>query len=140
VIVLDTNVVSELLRTQADPAVSAWAGQRPSSEYFLTSMVVAELLSGVRRLAPGRRRTSLTALIDDVVLTAFESRVLAFDASAAPHFADVLATRTRSGRPITTADAVIAATCLGHGARLATRNTKDFEGIGLDLVDPWGTE
>ncbi len=136
-IVLDTNVVSEALRREPDTQVLAWL-ESLTDEVAITAVTLAELLAGVRRLPPGRRRTTLEAAIDTAVEPYLETRaVLPFDAAAANAYADVLVMRERVGRPIHTADAQIAAICRARAATCATRNLVDFEGTGVQLVDPW---
>ena len=136
-IVLDTNVLSEVLRPQPDGRVLAWL-QTITGEVAITSITLAELLAGVRRLPDGRRKTVLGSQLEQALRPyRGTSAVLAFDDVAADHYADVLAAREEAGLPITTADAQIAATCRAHAATCATRNTRDFELTGIQLVDPW---
>ncbi len=136
-IVLDTNVISELVRHRPDPGVLAWVDARSVADLYVTSVTVAELLYGVERLPPGRRRAGLGAAVGDLITVDFAGRVLPFDAAAAVTYAQVVAERERAGHPIGMADAMIAAVALEVGAVLVTRNVKDFAGVGLDLVDPW---
>ena len=136
-VVLDTNVVSELMRGAPDPRVSSWvAGLRPTA-VCTTAVTVAEVRFGIARLPAGRRRTLLGSTADDV-FGAFSARVLPFDAVAAGRYADVVIERELAGAPISGFDAQIAAICRAHGALLATRNPTDFDRLGLELVDPWG--
>ena len=135
-IVLDTNVVSELMRPEPSEAVLTWLAETADSRRATTAVTVAELRFGIARLPEGGRRRALAVLADDV-LQRFGEQVLPFDLAAAPHYAALVAHRERSGRPIHTADAQIAAITRTHGATLATRNIADFEDIGLPLVDPW---
>ncbi|MFT3889086.1 MAG: type II toxin-antitoxin system VapC family toxin [Arachnia sp.] len=137
-IVLDTNVVSELFRPVPDSRVVAWVEDLPG-DVAITAVTLAELLAGVRRLPDGRRKAALAVRIDAVLqLYRDAGAVLAFDEEAAPHYADILAMREAAGLPISTADAQIAAICRAHAASCATRNTKDFAHTGVDLLDPWG--
>lgn len=136
-IVLDTNVVSELMRPVPDPAVLAWVDAQPDRDLWLCSVVVSELLYGLARLPPGARRAQLTKAFEAMLAEDFAGRVLAFDLPAAVIYADVVAKREREGQPVAMADAQIAATCLAHGARLATRNVRHFEGLGVPWVSPW---
>lgn len=137
-IVLDTNVVSELMRPAPDAAVLAWVDAQPSDDLYLTSMTVAELLFGIARLPPGRRRERLSEQVGRLVDEVFADRVLAFDAPAAVAYGRIATARERAGRPVSTADAVIAATAASAGGKsLATRNVGDFVDAGLTLVDPW---
>ena len=134
---LDTNVVSELMRPQPDPSVLRWVDEQRSAELHLTAVTLAELLYGVGRLADGQRKSSLAEMVARLVAEDFDHRVLSFDAEAAAHYADIVVRRQRSGRPIGVADAQIAATCRSHGALLATRNGGDFEDTGVTLSNPW---
>lgn len=137
-IVLDTNVVSELMRPSPAPAVLAWVDQHPADLLWLTSMTAAELLAGIAVLPNGARRRRLGKHVNTLLTDLFADRILSFDSAAATVYADLLERRQRSGQPISTADAIIAATCLAAGTELlATRNTTDFTGIGLPLADPW---
>ena len=136
-IVLDTNVVSELMRPVPNPAVLAWVDAQSDRHLWLCSVVVSELLYGLARLPMGSRRAQLTQAFEAMLAEDFAGRVLAFDLPAAVVYADLLSTREQQGQPLAMADAQIAATCLAHGARLATRNVRDFEGLGLSWVNPW---
>ncbi|MGO1727591.1 type II toxin-antitoxin system VapC family toxin [Glutamicibacter ardleyensis] len=138
-IVLDTNVISEIFRPEPETRVVDWLASL-TGDVAITSVTLAELLSGVRRLPEGRRKTTLAKSIEAVIGQYRGSRsVLPFDETAAECYADVLAAREGRGAPISTADAQIAAICLAHDATCATRNTKDFEHIGIDLINPWRT-
>lgn len=136
-IVLDTNVVSELMRPAPDHAVVAWVDTQPVADLFLTSVTAAEMLYGVARLPAGRRRTQLAEQVGAVMKVDFARRVLAFDVVAAGHYGDIVAQREAAGRPISGADAQIAAICRSHGAALATRNVSDFDDTGIEILDPW---
>jgi predicted nucleic acid-binding protein len=135
-IVLDTNVVSELMRAAPAARVVAWVHEQPAAEMCTTSVTLAEIRYGIARLPAGRRRDHLRATADDV-FSAFAGQVLAFDATAATHYADIVVEREHCGSPISGFDAQIAAVCRAHRASLATRNTDDFGRLGLDLIDPW---
>lgn len=138
-IVLDTNVISEIFRPQPDARVVAWL-ESLGGEVAITSVALAELLAGVRRLPSGGRRSTLTARVEAAVQPYRDTRaVLAFDDEAADHYADILVARERAGLPISMADAEIAAICRAHAATCATRNAKDFVHTKVDLVDPWAT-
>jgi predicted nucleic acid-binding protein len=136
-IVLDTNVISELMKEAPDSRVRDWAQAARVAELWIASTTVAEVFVGIERLPDGGRKRALAAAamrwIDDV----FRDRVLAFGGGEARIYASLVAIRLRSGHPIGMPDAQIAAIALAHGATLATRNVKDFEGIGIDLVNPW---
>ena len=137
-IVLDTNLVSELMRPVPHPAVLAWVDAQPAEELYLTSMTAAELLYGVARLPVGRRREHLAQKVSRLVDELFEGRVLAFDSAASIDYARIASARDRAGTPISAADAVIAATAAAADADgLATRNASDFAGTGLTVIDPW---
>ena len=136
-IVLDTNVISEIFRPSPEALVIEWLASL-TGDVAITSVTLAELLAGVRRLPEGRRKDGLTRRIDATLELYRGSRsVLPFDDLAADRYADVLMARETSGAPISTADAQIAAICLAHDATCATRNIKDFAPTGVDLVDPW---
>ena len=135
--VWDTNVVSELMRPEPSEQVVEWTDRQPVDEVFITAITVAELLYGIGRLQMGRRRNELSELFDNMVTEDFERRVLAFDNVAAAHYANIVVERERIGRPISMADAQIAAICRSHGATVATRNVDDFADVGVDLVNPW---
>ena len=136
-IILDTNVISELTRPVPDSGVIAWVDSQPTEETAVTAITVAELRYGVRRLPDGRRKTELSEAVSALVDADFRGRVEAFDVLAAEQYADVVTTRERTGRPISTSDAQIAAICRVRNATLATRNTADFTGTGVDLINPW---
>ncbi len=136
-IVLDTNVVSELMRPAPAEAVVAWVDAQPPVELFLTSVTIAELLYGVGRLAEGARKVELAGMIEAMLVEDFDDRIIGFDSAAAAHYADVVVRRERAGRPISMADALVAATCRSHGAILATRNVDDFDETGLTIANPW---
>ncbi len=135
-IVLDTDVVSELMRPSRDPAVVTWLGQQTRGSLVTTAITVAEIRFGLARLPDGRRATELRQLADEV-LGAFPGQVLPFDTAAAALYDDIAAARERGGRPVDALDAQIAAICRAHSDSLATRNTRDFVGNGVELVDPW---
>ncbi len=135
--VLDTNVVSELMRPAPNAAVLAWLNNQPADTLWLNSVVVSELLYGIARLPDGKRRAQMAQTVRSMLDEDFSGRVLPFDLEAAVVYADLVAMRERQGLPMDVADAQIAAICLAHGAALATRNTKHFEGLGLTLMNPW---
>lgn len=136
-IVLDTNVLSEIFRPRPDTRVVAWL-ESLAGEVAITAVTLAELLAGVRRLPAGTRRLMLAATIDTALEPYRETRaILPFDDLAAEQYAEVLVAREQAGLPMGTADAQIAAICRSRGAMCATRNTKDFVGTGVELIDPW---
>lgn len=136
-IVLDTNVVSELMRPELAAGVVAWVDRHPAGEVFVTAVTAAELLYGVARLPDGSRKATLTVKVRELLDDDFAGRVLPFDAGAADHYADIVVSRERGGRPVSMPDAQIAATCRRHGADLATRNVKDFTDTGVRVLNPW---
>lgn len=138
-IILDTNVISELARADPDLSVVAWLDSLPAGEVATTAITAAELLYGVARLPHGRRRAALEETIGALVNEDFRGRMAPFDGLAAEQYATVVTGRSAKGRPISTADAQIAAICRVHGATLATRNTADFTDTGIGLIDPWVT-
>ena len=139
-IVLDTSVISEIFRPSPNPGVVRWLTSL-TGDVAITSITLAELLAGVRRLPDGRRKDDLVQRINAAVEPYRGSRaVLPFDDLAAERYADVLLARQSAGAPISTADAQIAAICLAHGATCATRNLKDFANTGVELIDPWSYE
>jgi toxin FitB len=137
-IVLDTNVVSELMRAAPEPNVIEWLRRQRSAELFTTAVTLAEVRYGIARLPDGRRKEQLAQAADEV-FSAFPEQVLPFDATAAAAYADVVTDRGTNGQPIDGFDAQIAAICRSRHATLATRNTKDFHQTGVELVDPWLT-
>ena len=136
-IVIDTNVVSELMRQTPAPAVMAWFSAQDSAELYLTTVSEAELRAGVAILPAGRRREHLAAEIDAVVEQDFAGRVLPFDSAAARTYAAIAASRRSVGRPILEADCQIAAIARARDAAMATRNRADFEHCGIAVIDPW---
>ena len=136
-IVLDTNVVSELMRPAPEPGVTSWVDSLDVSDILLTAVTAAELMYGVARLPNGRRRRELRAKVDGLLTEDFQDRILPFDALAATHYADIVAERERSGLQISMADGQIAAICRNWNAGLATRNIGDFVDTGIELINPW---
>jgi hypothetical protein len=137
VIVLDTNVLSEVMRAEPDSTVAAWISARPASSLFTTTVTQAEILYGVRLLPSAKRRSRLETAVREMFATDFAGRVLPFDQAAAQAYADIAAARRRAGRPITQFDAQIAAIARSRDAGVATRNVADFEGCGISVIDPW---
>ena len=136
-IVLDTNVLSELMRQQPSDPVLAWADQLNSQEVAITAMNEAEILHGIARLRDAQRRQQLQQGWETLLANVLQQPVLPFNSAAAQWFTALVSHREGLGRPISTADAVIAATALAHDGQLATRNTADFDAIGLQLINPW---
>ncbi|HUO36525.1 MAG TPA: type II toxin-antitoxin system VapC family toxin [Mycobacterium sp.] len=136
-IVLDTNVVSELMRKAPEPRVVSWVDGFSASDVMVTAVTAAELMYGVARLPEGRRKRELHIKVEGLLTEDFEDQILPFDAPAATHYAEIVASRERAGCPISMADAQIAAICRNWGAGLATRSLDDFVDTGVDAVNPW---
>ncbi len=136
-ILLDTNVLSEILRLSPDPSVLAWFSRQRDDDLRVSAVTQAEMFLGVALLPPGKRRQRLQESMLGLFGNEFADRVLPFDGPAVAHYVEVVATRRRAGRPLSQFDAQIAAIALQNGLALATRNVKDFEGCGLRLIDPW---
>jgi len=136
-ILLDTNILSELMRPAPEKGVEQWLTDQPDASVFICAITEAELRYGVALLPTGKRRSTLAAVIEDMLGEDFTGRILPFDSAAAVAFAEIAANRRQAGRPIAQADAQIAAIARSRGAALATRNVPDFEGCGIELVNPW---
>ena len=139
-IVLDTNVVSELMRPDPVARVVAWVTRQSAPHLYLATISEAELRYGVEILPPGQRRERLRAAIEAMLRQDFAGRILPFDRDAARAYAVIAATRRAIGHPINHADCQIAAIARSAGAAVATRNIDDFEGCGIDVIDPWAAE
>ncbi len=135
-IIFDTTVASELMKPSPAPIVRDWVRAHRGNELYTTSITIAEIRYGIERLPDGRRKDLLKATADDV-FAAFEEQVLPFDAAAAAHYPMIVTRRDRAGLPIDGFDAQIASICRTHDAALATRNLKDFQDTGIDVIDPW---
>jgi toxin FitB len=135
--ILDTNVLSELMRPIPSSRVVAWVAKQPTTELFTTSITEAEIFYGIELLTRGKRREGLLAAAEAVFAEDLAGRIFGFDSDAARVFSEIAAHRRALGRPISHADAQIAAISQMRGAKLATRNVADFADCGLNLVDPW---
>lgn len=133
-IIIDTNVISEMMRDHPDPKVLAWTAA--AGRLHTTAITLAEVEYGVVRLPGGRRRDQLAATAAKVFAD-FDDVIVPFDARAARRYGGIVASREGTGRPIATADAQIAAICVSREATLATRNAGDFDGTGVSLINPW---
>ena len=136
-IVLDTNVVSELMRPLPDSAVERWVAGRAATILFLTAISEAELRFGVAIMPAGQRRDVLESEVEAMLRDDFAGRVLPFDSDAARAYAEVAASCRAAGRPVTQSDGQIAAIARSRGMAVATRNVRHFEGMAVDVVDPW---
>jgi predicted nucleic acid-binding protein len=134
-IVVDTNVWSELARPEPDARVIEWEATNLHLLWF-SIIVLAEFRARAILLPEGRRRDSIAAGIETIVQT-YRDRILPFDERCSREYGAVLLSARQSGKPIEAADAMIAATARAHGMRVATRNLSDFDGAAVDLVDPW---
>lgn len=138
-IILDTNVLSELMHPSGSATVVAWADQQPAEELAVTAITVAEVLHGIRGLADGRSKATLEAAAVRMFEEDLAGATLSFDYASAVIYSDIVTQRERAGLPISMADAQIAAIARRSDAKLATRNMRDFAGLGVDLIDPWAT-
>lgn len=136
-ILLDTNVLSELMRPAPSAAVIAWIGGQSAASLFLSAITEAELRYGLALLPNGQRQRRLLDQVEAMLAEDFAGRILPFDRPAAAAYARIAAGRRLSGRPISQADAQIAAVALSRGAAVATRNVADFLECGVEVIDPW---
>ncbi len=136
-IVLDTNVISELMRAEPEPRVVAWVAAQPRALLYTTYINQIEIMYGVGALPGGRRRTALAVVAEAIFAEDFAERILPFGAAAAARYPGIVLARRQAGTPIEGFDALIAAIALGAGARVATRDTGGFAGCGVGLIDPW---
>jgi hypothetical protein len=139
-IILDTNVLSELMRPKPAAEVLAWIAEKPPQSLFTTSITQAEILHGLMFLPAGRRRKSLEAAAHAMFREEFRGRVLSFTSDAALPYALIAVERRREGRPISQLNAQIAAIARTTGATISTRNIQDFASCGIQLVNPWELE
>jgi predicted nucleic acid-binding protein len=138
-IVLDTDVLSEALRPVPEPSVMAWLANQPRASLFTTTVTRGEILYGIRLLSDGKRRRGLWDAAKKIFDEDFADQLLSFDSDAADMYAEIAASRRAAGKPISQIDAMIVAMARSRGASLATRNVKDFEDCGTDVVNPWMT-
>jgi hypothetical protein len=136
-IILDTNVLSELMRPKPSPGVVGWVARQPAAELFTTSITEAEIFYGIELLTKGKRREGLLAAAEAMFAEDLAGRIFGFESDAARVFSKIAAHRRALGKPISHADAQIAAIAQTRGAKLATRNVADFDDCGLDVLDPW---
>ena len=136
-ILLDTNVVSEAMRARPDEAVVAWLNEQAAEKLFLSAVTIGEITYGLRILPDGQRRSGLRERFEGFVALAFEGRVLAYDEAAARLCGELLGDRREHGRPLSLADAQIAAIARRHHLAVATRNVRDFAECGLEVLNPF---
>jgi len=137
VILFDTNVVSELMKSVPSSVVLQWVDSQERKELFVSAVTQAEILYGLERLPAGRRRNLFAEVVDQIFSTDFHNRVLPFDERCAHSYARIAIHRQRLGRPISQLDAMIAAIALSNGCAIATRDSTGFEHCGLKLLNPW---
>lgn len=135
-IVLDTNVTSELMKPTPSAAVAQWVRGQSATDLYTTSITLAEIDYGIQRLPDGHRKDRLKAAADEI-FSVFTEHVLPFDAAAAKHYGHLVSHRDRLGAPVEGFDAQIASICRTRQATLATRNVKDFDDTGISAIDPW---
>ena len=138
-VLLDTNVVSELMRCAPSAEVLVWVDALPPRELFVTSVTEAEVRTGIAILPDGARRRGLADAAERTLGGLFAGRVLPFDSSAARTYADIAAASRAAGRPISQSDCQIAAIARSRGLALATRNVRDFSETGVEVIDPWAS-
>lgn len=136
-IVLDTNVLSELMRAKPAPEVLAWVDAQPTSQLFISAITVAEILYGIARMADGKRKQSLLDVATLMFDEDFAGRILSFDSDAAVHYAGLTAESEAKGKVVDMADGQIAAIAALHDARVATRNVRHFDYLGVPVINPW---
>ncbi len=136
-ILIDTNVLSELMRPEPNDAVVGWVDSQKKSKIGVSSITVGEILYGIESLAKGRRKQRLLEAVAAMFDEDFMGRVYPFDGPAAIEYAQILNSREKIGRPISMPDAQIASICRVIGSALATRNIKDFDNTGIELINPW---
>ena len=134
--ILDTNIISEMMKAEPHPAVLAWLDAQVAETLYLSTVTLAELLFGIGVLPMGRRKKTLTQILDGL-LELFGGRVLAFDTDAARHYAALAVMARAAGQGFPTPDGYIAAIANAHGFAVATRDVAPFRAAGLDVINPW---
>jgi toxin FitB len=136
-VIVDTNVLAEVMRTSPAPAVVGWLNAQDSASLFLTAITVGEIRYGLRIMPKGQRRQTIELGFDQIIATAFAGRILSFDEHAAVYYGEVMGRRKELGRPLSVPDGQIAALARLHGFAVATRNVRDFLDCGIELVNPF---
>lgn len=136
-IILDTNVISELMKDQPDPQVKQWIGSQKTRDLALTAIAIAEIVRGLSRLPNGKRRHTLEQNFSAFVHEAFGGRIFPFDEDAALVYGNLAASREQAGMKADPVDLMIASIAKNHNASIATRNIKDFTGCEITLINPW---
>ncbi len=137
-ILLDTNIVSEVMKPAPADRVLRWLDDQETEDLYLSTITVAEISFGIRILPDGRRRNTLTGRFEDFVARGFNQRILPFDTAAAYLFGDIMGHRREMGRPMSFPDGQIAAIARTHHFALATRNVDDFDHCGVEVLNPFG--
>jgi predicted nucleic acid-binding protein len=137
VLILDTNVISEVLRQAPDEIVVSWFEAQPRQQLFTTAVTQAEILYGITLLPKGNRRQKLLSIAQNIFDEDLHDRILAFGSETASHYADIAALRKSLGKPISQFDAMIASIAHLHGAAVVTRNPSDFDHCGINVINPW---
>jgi len=136
-ILLDTNIISEVMRPAPDPRVICWLNEADVGILHVSTISIAEILYGLDLLPAGRRRVGMKEQVEAFLLKGFSQRIMSFDEGAARHYGPLMADRRRAGRPMAAPDGQIAAIARSRAMALATRNIRDFEACGLALINPW---
>ncbi len=136
-VMIDTNIVSELMRAEPSAEVLSWMDEQTPRELFVTAVTEAQVRTGIALLPEGRRRRGLAEACERAFGSLFAGRVLPFDSDAARTYAEIAAARRVLGRPVSQADCQIAAIARSRGMAVATRNVRDFEDMGIDIFNPW---
>lgn len=136
-ILLDTNIISEMMKESPSPNVITWLDQQEATDLFITSITIAEISYGLCVLPEGKRRNVLENAFNKTIKKAFKHRIFYFEESAAHYYGKIMGHRKKIGRPLSVLDGQIAAIALSQGALLATRNTRDFSDCDLELVNPF---
>lgn len=138
-ILLDTNIISEMMKPLPQTEVVKWLNQQESNQLFISTVTIAEITYGINVLPEGRRRHQIDEAFYKIITTAFKHRVLSFDNAAAQIYGKIMAKRKLSGKPMGIADGQIAAIANSQELALATRNIRDFVDCGLKLINPFET-
>jgi len=136
-IIFDTNVLSELMKSRPDSSVAAWLKRQNPDDIFTTTISEAEIHYGLALLSEGKRRKELSAAVKAMFTDDMDGRVLVFDSTAAEAYGLIMVERRAAGRPISIPDAMVASVAKAFEASVATRNVRDFEGCGISIIDPW---
>jgi len=136
-IILDTNVISEIMKPNPSLNVTTWIDNQDASGLFISTITIAEICYGLNALPEGNRRDILETAFNKTITEAFEYNILSFDEACAHVYGKIMANRKKIGRPMGILDGQIAATACAHGFSVATRNVSDFSDCGVDLINPF---